>query len=123
MKTLFWLSIIFLIIACLSSCLSDNPNDLAQVQKNCDTTYCYLNIKPIVAAKCAVSGCHIKGGSGLGDFTVFANFKSVADNGNLKYRINLPVGNVDHMPKIGFLSEIDKSTINGWIDSGANGCW
>jgi hypothetical protein len=115
--------IFFMLMFNFSACLYDSPADLATPVTYCDTTYAYKNIKPIVFNNCTIAGCHVVGGIGHGVFTDFAQFKSKVDAGLVKYRINLPLSDPDHMPATGSLTDSEIQLINDWIDSGAEGCW
>ena len=74
------------------------------------------DVDPIVQARCAVTGCHVDG-TGLPDFTVFANFQAVANNQPDKVRQRVKN---DNMPASGGpLSAEEKAALFCWIDEGA----
>ncbi|NNF01153.1 MAG: hypothetical protein HKN22_00570 [Bacteroidia bacterium] len=102
-----------------SSCYYDIEEELYPTgsTSNCDTTaLSYIaDIRPIIDAKCATSGCHVAGGSGPGDYTVYANLFTVVQNGKLRERVL----NLQNMPPSGALSSCDQLKIEHWINNGA----
>lgn len=74
------------------------------------------SVDPIVQARCAIAGCHIAG-TGLPDYTIFADFQARAHNnpGGIRQRVK-----TDDMPRSGNpLSAEEKAAIFCWIDEGA----
>ncbi len=67
-------------------------------------------IQPLVATKCAISGCH------AGSYGTYAGLKNIADNGNLYDQVigsnNMPTGGVD-------MSCEQRAQIECWINAGA----
>lgn len=66
-------------------------------------------IKPLVATKCAISGCHTSYGT-------YSGLKNIADNGNLYSQVvsseNMPQGNIN-------MSCEERAQIECWINGGA----
>lgn len=77
----------------------------------------YMNdVDAIVQAKCSITGCHVAG-TGLPDFTIFAEFQARANNnpGGVRQRVK-----TDDMPRSGgALSAEEKAALFCWIDEGA----
>jgi hypothetical protein len=70
-------------------------------------------IQNIITTNCAVSGCHVTGGTGPGDFNIFTNVQSRASD--IKSRTQS--GN---MPKGGpMLSQSNLDLIACWVDDSA----
>ena len=81
----------------------------------CHPTYT-SDIKAIVNAKCAISGCH-NGNSGIVGFTSYTPLKERADNGRIKsYVFELKI-----MPPASAaqLTEDEKKLLQCWLDNGA----
>ncbi|MDH5399927.1 MAG: SprB repeat-containing protein [Cyclobacteriaceae bacterium] len=76
----------------------------------------FANIKAVMAASCAVAGCHVAGGR-KPDFTIDANIISSADG------IKFKTGNGTMPPKNSGLklSAAEVAAIACWVDSGAQG--
>lgn len=72
------------------------------------------NIKPLVASKCATSGCHAAGSSD-GDFTSYSGLYTKYKSGDLKKEV---VTNKS-MPKNGSLSTTELQQFECWIAAGA----
>jgi hypothetical protein len=74
------------------------------------------DIKPIVSARCALSGCH-GAGSTIADFTDYAVLKACADSGwirNFVFNLKImPPASADS------LNEQQKEKIKCWLDNGA----
>src|SRR4051812_10157398 len=82
----------------------------------CTSTIFYVtDVKPIIDAKCATSGCHEPAGSGTGDFTDFAQLKAAVDNGTFKNDVFI----LKTMPQGGSLSEDELGKLRCWLDQGA----
>ena len=74
------------------------------------------DVDAIVQSKCAITGCHVSG-TGLPDYTIFAEFKARANNelGGVRQRVK-----TDDMPRSGGpLSAEEKAALFCWIDEGA----
>lgn len=86
----------------------------------CDTTSVGYaeDILPIVQDNCALSGCHVAGGSGTGNFTTYAALKAQVDNGRLLPSINQE-SNAVAMPPDGRLSDCEITKITLWVQQGA----
>jgi hypothetical protein len=116
------LALIVLSAALVASCYYDNKEDLYQnfPKGDCDTTAVTYSafIQPLLAQKCATSGCHLPPSISAGlDLSQYASAKAIADNGSFYNRIRgigplMPQGGPALSP-----CEIDK--IKSWIDAGA----
>ena len=84
---------------------------------SCDNITYANSIQPLMQSQCAISGCHVWGGSGPSDFTTYAGVKAEADNGNLKKR--LIDGNPGFMPLTGKLADSTLTKIQCWLDAGS----
>jgi hypothetical protein len=111
------LSIVF-----FASCYKDNAEDMyPSSSSGCDTfnvTYSGT-IAPIMAASCAISGCHIGSGQTGYDLSNYAGVKVVATNGNLMSSIQ-HTGSASAMPKDA--PKLDNCTIakiGAWVNAGA----
>ena len=66
-------------------------------------------IKPLVASKCAISGCHTSLGT-------YSGLKNIADNGSLYSQVvsseNMPQGNIN-------MSCEERAQIECWLNAGA----
>lgn len=77
------------------------------------------DVLPIIQAKCAIPGCH-NGGPPLGtdyNWTVYANFKIRADNGEVRRRINDRIMPPSDSPN-GPLDQAQIDLITCWVDQG-----
>lgn len=112
-----------LIIGTLSSCYYDNKEDLYKnFDTSCDTTGVIsysMELQSVFMNNCAISGCHSgpTPQSNL-DLGLYADVKSIADNGNLVGRITGSSGPL--MPPSGSLSACDIEKITVWVNRGAN---
>lgn len=112
----------FLIVGCCfiislnNSCYYDVEEELYP-NSVCDTsvTTFMAVIDPIIASNCAVSGCHVPGGTGLGDYTAYAGVKAAVDNGKIQNRAI----DLKNMPPSGPLSNCDILKLQKWINNGA----
>jgi hypothetical protein len=115
-------TIIFLFTLALllsNGCYYDNAEELYP-NSFCDTTnVTYSNtIEPIVMAKCAIPGCHVAGGGGNWDFTVFENVAAKVADGRFLASVKRAPG-VAAMPPDAVLPPCEVRQIEIWIDSGA----
>lgn len=129
-QKLQWM-IVLLSVVVLSSCWYnrkwENLHPAAQNSAaSCDTSAVVsysVTVQPIIASKCAISGCHVShGGVGASDYNQFANVAadgSIANGSPLMVRIDLPTNNSLHMPQGGgFLDACDTLKIRKWIHEG-----
>ncbi len=110
----------FLLLLLISSCYYDKEDKLYDqyyANKNCDTTTVTyaLTIQPIIAAKCATSGCHTAGGSGNGNFDTYSGSKAKVDNGSFLNRTVVLM----NMPVSAPLTACEMSQVKKWIQMGA----
>jgi hypothetical protein len=80
---------------------------------SCNTSPTYTSdIKKIIDASCAISGCHVAG-SPNGVFTTYAGLSKVISSGDLKRQV---ITNKT-MPQNGSLSSSDYSKMNCWVQN------
>jgi hypothetical protein len=119
-----------LLIVFFNACSSDELEEMEEDEEeemmeemfDCegvDVSYT-MDIVPIINETCALSGCHVSGGSGNGDFSTYAGLKAKADNGSLESRaliqMNMPPSNSSGPTS---LSDSQKLIIACWIQDGA----
>ena len=111
-KTLLFLTYCTVgIVACNKETNTTEPEQPAP----CHATY-VADIKTIVNAKCAISGCH-DGNSGIIGFKEYTPLKERADNGRIKsYVIELKIMPPATAPQ---LTDNEKKLIKCWLDNGA----
>lgn len=102
-----------------SGCSYHNEEELYPMNF-CDTSAVRYSttIRPIIEANCAISGCHVPGGEGNGDYTTFSALQAKAISGVLLPSIN-QVGNAIAMPPNGKLSDCEITQITVWVQQGA----
>ena len=108
-----WIAILLVCTLLFATCKPE-PEPIPVVPCT-ETPHTYTaNIKPIVEAKCAITGCHVAGFAN-GDYTTFNAVKQVADNGLLRSRV------LDDktMPLTGSLTEAELNKFNCWLMTGA----
>lgn len=92
----------------LSACSKSNVACGDQI--DCTSVTYSGTIKPLVATKCAISGCH------AGSYGTYSGLKSIADNGNLYSQVvsseNMPTGGVNMTCK-------ERAEIECWVNAGA----
>jgi hypothetical protein len=91
-------------------------------ENKCADSVTYTNdIKPIINATCAISGCHdgAVGSSSPGDYRTFADIKRVTDNGKFKNRVldlkDMPPSYTTGPKK---LTDAQLDLIQCWADKG-----
>jgi hypothetical protein len=103
-----------------SACYFDNEEDVYEywyAANQCDTVAITYNehIEPIIRGQCAISGCHVAGGTGNGIFESYEGVKDKVNDGSLLRRTV-----VDRdMPPSGPLSDCQIKQIQAWIAEGA----
>lgn len=81
----------------------------------CDARY-QRDIKPLIGAKCAISGCH-QAHFPFGDFTMYSDLKTKVDNGRVK---RLVFDNVLMPPSSATqLTAKELEVFKCWMDDGA----
>ncbi len=108
------------IVVLYSSCGKEKGN--LYVPLSCDTTNVKYNdtIKNIVAITCAVSGCHVSGGAGPNDFTIYAELKAkVDDNGKVYDRVFVNASPMPPTYAVKQLTDCEKQKIKSWLNMGA----
>lgn len=105
-----------LMISLLSACYYDKE-DLLYGDLQCDTTNVSFSqeILPIIQNSCAITGCHVQGGSGNGIFENYIQIKSKVDNGSFAQRVLVQ----QDMPPSGSLSNCQIEHLMQWINDGA----
>lgn len=99
-----------------SGCYYDVESELYP-SSYCDTTNVTYATKvvPIIQSNCATPGCHVSGGQGNGDFTVYADVKARVDNGQLQADVFVN----KTMPPSSALSACDVNVLKIWVGQGA----
>jgi hypothetical protein len=101
----------------LSSCYYDFEDELYGVAA-CDipasVTYT-THIEPIISQSCAISGCHVTGGGGNGNFETFAGVQGKVSNGSFEETVLIS----GSMPPSGNLSSCDLQLIEAWLTAGS----
>ena len=100
----------------------DDEEEMMEEMFDCDgvdVSYT-MDVLPIVNEACALSGCHVSGGSGNGDFSSYAGLKAKVDNGSIESRtliqMNMPPSNSTGPTT---LTDSQKLLIACWIQDGA----
>lgn len=75
------------------------------------------HVNPIIQQNCAISGCHVQGGTGNGDFTTYAGLKPHIDAG--RFRHSVIEGNTPVMPPTGQLPVEQLRVLDCWLNNGA----
>lgn len=118
--------LVLLVLLGFSSCLNDKADDITP---SCDTSFFADSIKPIYIANCYDpdnnGACHNENvAAERGNYSVY----SAAENGiqsriaEMKYRLNLPLSDPDHMPLGRQLSSTDLEKLNNWLNANAPYC-
>jgi uncharacterized membrane protein len=118
------LLLFLLCFAALASCKNDSYDELYPAPSGsadkCDTTKnkstFSTNVKAIVDAKCATSGCHNSSSRAAGyDFSSYAGLQSVATSGRL-----VQVTAVSkRMPPSAPLTDCELAQVVNWVNNGA----
>lgn len=98
-----------------TGCYYDNEEELYPDSFNCkpgEVSY-DLNIKLIIDANCAISGCHVAG-TGRKDLSMYEGVKDIVDDGRLNDRVIVQ----KDMPPSQPLSKCDIAKIDEWIQLG-----
>jgi len=74
-----------------------------------------IYVLPLIKNSCAITGCHVQGGSGNGVFENYDQVKSKVDNGSFLQRVVIS----RDMPPSGNLSSCEIETIRQWLIEGA----
>ena len=97
----------------LTSCTFEKAEPFVE---ECPSTVLFqTQVKPIIDAKCVT--CHVSGGTGTGDFTIFTEFQSRALNG----MVNDKVFVAKSMPPGGSpqLTEDELQLLKCWLKQGS----
>lgn len=112
-----WVAAVFTMLT--PACYYDNaeelyPLDTMYVSDTAAAISWATDVKPVVNANCAISGCHASGnGVGRQPLSTYDEMKKAVDNFSLKQRVES-----GSMPPSGSLSTTDKNTIIEWINNG-----
>lgn len=110
-----------LCIAAFTGCYNDKFETLYPLGTVvCDTTNVSFatDLKPILTAKCNISGCHNTAASTGYDLTTYDGLKVIADNGKLLGSINWTTG-FSAMPKsLPKLSTCEINKFTRWVNQG-----
>jgi len=107
------------------SCSSDDDSGPAMMEEEeeemdpCDgvTSTFAANVKPLIDASCAISGCHVSGGNGSGNFEEFDGIKNRANN--IITRV-ITIGDMPPSNSAGPSLDTDqRNLIRCWIEDGA----
>jgi len=100
----------------MTGCYYDKEEELYPFA-SCDTSAVTWSgtISPMLLTNCAISGCHVAGGTGPGDLTAYTNVKTAVDNGRLRQEVVVR----RTMPPSGSMSPCDREKIDTWIKNGA----
>ena len=111
MKKLY---ILFPVLLFVTACSFDK-GDVPVVEFPCDSMSYSADIAPIMSTAC--NSCHTPGGTGTGDFSMYPDLKTAADNGTLKR----DVFTLKSMPPAGSpgISDEERSKIKCWVEQGA----
>lgn len=116
MKQFFTLGFIVFASLFLAFCERNNEETLYPETILCDTTNVSYSasIAPIIASSCALSGCHVQGGTPpiLENYT---HLKTIADDGRLNNRVIVQ----QNMPPSNRLNDCNIKLIDAWIKAGA----
>lgn len=107
----------FLFICLLSSCYYDNEEELYPNAPECDTTAVTfsVHVQPIILASCAISGCHVAGGTAGFNLETYSEIKAKVDDGSFMNRVIVQ----QNMPPNGDLSSCELEQLKIWINEGA----
>ncbi|MBT8194848.1 MAG: hypothetical protein KJO64_00345 [Bacteroidia bacterium] len=105
-----------LLLSLNQSCYYDNEEELYP-NSMCDTSVTTFSavVQPIIQNNCALSGCHVPGGTGIGDYTNYAGVKAAVDNGKIQNRVI----DLKTMPPSSPLANCDILKLQKWINNGA----
>ena len=105
-----------LILIIVEGCYYDNEEELYGITVCNVTNVSFANdIMPIIQGNCAVSGCHIAGGSGNGIMENYSQVKAKVDNGSFQHRVL----DLRDMPPSYALTDCQIQYLQAWIDAGA----
>lgn len=109
-----YLALVFLLI---QACASNDLDEMSTVTCDGQTASFVNHIQPIVAANCAISGCH---NGDLGEDRNWTIPQNLKDNAaEARRRVLLPLSHADHMPQGATLADADLNRIICWVDQGA----
>ena len=114
-----------LLVLVITGCVKDKYEPKV-TNDQCDTTFYYREIKPIIVGNCAISGCH-DGHQLTPNYNNYIELKAVIEDDDhgqseLLYRLDLPLNDPKHMPVNAKLTNDEQDKIEQWIDNGYVGC-
>lgn len=109
-----------LVMLLLNACYYDNEEELYKDyygDNKCDTAQVTwtTHIQAIVQGNCALSGCHVAGGSAPGMLENYNNTMVIVNNGKLADRVLVR----KDMPPAGPLTDCQMKQIQAWINAGS----
>ena len=116
MKRIKYGLVVIGLCALIYQCTYNSEEELYGISQ-CDTnnlTY-QDSIFKIIDAKCATPGCHVTGGTGVGNFETYAGVKAKADNGTFFERTITQ----KNMPPGGGLTDCELEKLEAWLVDGA----
>lgn len=120
MRMRTWTICLFASILVLGNgCYYDNEEELYP-NSFCDTVNVNYSgaVSEIIASRCATPGCHVAGGDGAGDFTIFSEITEKVNNGRFLRSIRRE-SNGAPMPPGGPLPACELRQLELWIEAGA----
>ncbi|MBK6831633.1 MAG: hypothetical protein IPG92_13245 [Flavobacteriales bacterium] len=108
-----------LLLSASPGCYYDNEEELYP-NTFCDTvnTSYSAAISAIIESNCATPGCHVAGGTGTGNFTVFSELSEQVSNGRLLPSIRREASSIP-MPPGGTLRACEIRQLELWVAAGA----
>lgn len=107
---------LFLFAFAMVGCYYDVESELYPTDcEIMDPTY-QNAVEEIITRNCAVSGCHVSGGTGPGDLTEFGNVQSIVSDGSFENRVLVS----QDMPPNSSLTNCELQILNTWLSNGAN---
>lgn len=100
----------------MTSCYKDKE-DLLYGTADCQTTSVTYStdIEPLISGNCAISGCHVQGGTGTGLFENYDQTIAKINDGSFRRRVIVQ----KDMPPSAPLNECQIQKIEKWLQEGA----
>jgi hypothetical protein len=113
--------LLLLLLALLLHGCEHDALDTAMPELLCDTMNVSFtgDILPIMQSRCAIPACHVAGGNGTGDFTIWSGVRTQVDNGKLIPAINRTVGAIPMPPDGSMIPACDIRMIEAWVNGRA----
>jgi len=112
MKKIQIIALFFLLFTSIliSSSCKDDPVD----EFDCAGITFSNDIAPIIASKCATTGCHVSGFM-FGDYTTYDGLQDDAQDGTMEQEVIID----KTMPQVGTLTQDELEKFQCWFDDGA----